>query len=204
MTSSADAPCCAPGRGADSGTRVAAGRSKRSAGPMPELDLVEIPAGSSVMGNASDDAYPEDGEGPAHEVQLSEFRIGRCAVTNELFARFVDQTGYVTEAERFEWSFVFGGLLPDDFPRRARSRRRPGGGRCTARTGATGGARTPRSRDATGIPWCTSRGPTPASSAPGAARGFRPRRSGSTRREAASRAEPTRGGVSASRAASTG
>jgi len=68
------------------------------------------------MGNASGDAYPEDGEGPTHEVQLSEFRIGRCAVTNELFARFVDQTGYVTEAERFEWSFVFGGLLPDDFP----------------------------------------------------------------------------------------
>ena len=116
MTSSADRPCCAPGRGADSGTRVAAERSKRSAGPVPELDLVEIQAGPSVMGNASDDAYPEDGEGPAHEVQLSEFRIGRCAVTNELFARFVDQTGYVTEAERFEWSFVFGGFLPDDFP----------------------------------------------------------------------------------------
>ena len=88
MTSSADIPCCAPGRGVDSGTRVAAGRSQRSGGPMPDLGLVEIPAGTSVMGNASDDAYPDDGEGPAHEVRLSEFRIGRYAVTNELFARF--------------------------------------------------------------------------------------------------------------------
>src|SRR5262249_39012454 len=32
------------------------------------------------------------------------------------FAHFVADTGYVTEAERFRWSFVFAGLLPDDFP----------------------------------------------------------------------------------------
>ena len=28
---------------------------------------------------------------------------------------FVDATGHVTDAERYEWSFVFAGLLPDDF-----------------------------------------------------------------------------------------
>ena len=32
------------------------------------------------------------------------------------FAAFVDATGHVTEAERFGWSFVFAGFLPDDFP----------------------------------------------------------------------------------------
>jgi formylglycine-generating enzyme required for sulfatase activity len=36
-------------------------------------------------------------------------------VSNEAFAVFVEETGYVTEAERWGWSFVFGGLLPDDF-----------------------------------------------------------------------------------------
>ena len=29
---------------------------------------------------------------------------------------FVRATGHVTAAERFGWSFVFAGLLPDDFP----------------------------------------------------------------------------------------
>jgi len=42
------------------------------------------------------------------------------AVTNHRFAAFVDATGYVTEAERDGWSFVFAGRLPDDFaPTRA-------------------------------------------------------------------------------------
>ena len=30
--------------------------------------------------------------------------------------RFAEATGHVTDAERYGWSFVFGGLLPDDFP----------------------------------------------------------------------------------------
>jgi formylglycine-generating enzyme required for sulfatase activity len=38
------------------------------------------------------------------------------AVTNHRFAAFVSATGYVTEAERDGWSFVFAGRLPDDFP----------------------------------------------------------------------------------------
>jgi len=42
------------------------------------------------------------------------------AVTNHRFAAFADDTGYVTEAERDGWSFVFAGRLPDDFgPTRA-------------------------------------------------------------------------------------
>jgi formylglycine-generating enzyme len=37
-------------------------------------------------------------------------------VSNADFAAFVAESGYITEAERFGSSFVFGGLLPDDFP----------------------------------------------------------------------------------------
>ena len=37
-------------------------------------------------------------------------------MSNAEFARFVAATGYVTEAERFGWSFVFYSFLPDDFP----------------------------------------------------------------------------------------
>jgi formylglycine-generating enzyme required for sulfatase activity len=47
---------------------------------------------------------------------LTGFRIDPHAVSNDRFAEFVSSTGYVTDAERYGWSFVFGGLLPDDFP----------------------------------------------------------------------------------------
>jgi formylglycine-generating enzyme required for sulfatase activity len=45
-------------------------------------------------------------------VTVSPFRIGRYAVTNRQFGAFVEATGYVTEAERFGWSFVFHLLVP--------------------------------------------------------------------------------------------
>jgi formylglycine-generating enzyme required for sulfatase activity len=60
--------------------------------------------------------YPADGEGPVRAVSVSAFRGAVTTVTNAAFARFVEATDWVTEAERFGASFVFGGLLPDDFP----------------------------------------------------------------------------------------
>lgn len=68
------------------------------------------------MGHDLDEGYPEDGEGPAHQVELSPFAMDVTTVTNEMFAGFVDETGHETEAERWGWSFVFAGFLPNDFP----------------------------------------------------------------------------------------
>jgi sulfatase modifying factor 1 len=78
--------------------------------------LVTVPAGRYRMGDESEWSYAGDGEGPVHEVDLTPFRIDRYAVSNRQFAEFVEATGWLTDAERFGWSFVFGGLLPDDFP----------------------------------------------------------------------------------------
>jgi len=77
--------------------------------------MVALVGGRFTLGSDDALAYPEDGEG-TREVELSAFRIDACAVVNDRFAEFVAATSYVTEAERFGWSFVFGGLLPDDFP----------------------------------------------------------------------------------------
>ena len=77
--------------------------------------LVRLAGGSFRMGAEGDGTYPADGEGPVHRVRLSPFSIAAHAVSNDDFAAFVDATGHVTEAERFGWSFVFAGLLPDDF-----------------------------------------------------------------------------------------
>jgi formylglycine-generating enzyme required for sulfatase activity/uncharacterized membrane protein YkvA (DUF1232 family) len=54
----------------------------------------------------SEDFYPE--EGPIHEVSVDGFWMDNHAVTNEQFARFIKETGFVTVAERE--------LKPEDFP----------------------------------------------------------------------------------------
>lgn len=58
----------------------------------------------------------DDGEGPLRQVKIKPFRIGATTVTNAEFGEFVSQTGYVTEAETFGWSFVFWSNVPEDIP----------------------------------------------------------------------------------------
>jgi formylglycine-generating enzyme required for sulfatase activity len=67
------------------------------------------------MGTDGPWAYPGDGERPVHDVELTAFHIDATAVSNARFAEFVAATRHVTDAERYEWSFVFAGFLPDDF-----------------------------------------------------------------------------------------
>ena len=55
-----------------------------------------------------------DGEGPSRRVRLRGFRIGKFAVTRAEFAAFVEATNYVTDAERYGWSYVFHLLAPQD------------------------------------------------------------------------------------------
>lgn len=62
----------------------------------PLTELVEIPAGPFTMGR---DGGP-DNEGPTHEVDLPAYYIEIFEVTNDQFAAFVEETGYVTDAEQ--------------------------------------------------------------------------------------------------------
>ncbi len=78
--------------------------------------MVLLDGGDFLMGSTDDRAYPDDGEGPVRLVEIGSFWISPKTVSNADFAAFAAATGYRTEAERFGWSFVFGGLLPDDFP----------------------------------------------------------------------------------------
>jgi formylglycine-generating enzyme len=79
-------------------------------------EMVTLASGSFLMGADDPDSVPGDGEGPVRQVELGAFAIERVAVSNKRFGDFVADTGHVTDAERHGWSFVFGGLLPDEFP----------------------------------------------------------------------------------------
>jgi sulfatase modifying factor 1 len=119
--------CCAPDRPGDAPSATAAASTEGAAGsvsagrgdagdPSTATNrLLSLDGGRFLMGS-NESAYPEDGEGPVRRIDLDPFDIAATAVSNREFATFVSATGYRTTAEQFGESFVFGGLLPDDFP----------------------------------------------------------------------------------------
>ncbi|WP_432791338.1 formylglycine-generating enzyme family protein [Brevibacterium sp. K11IcPPYGO002] len=80
--------------------------------PTPALSFDFVTSGGTFdMGDPFGDGHPSDGEGPRHRVSLTEFEIATTSVTNDDFARFVADTGYVTTAEHLGTSAVFAMLL---------------------------------------------------------------------------------------------
>ena len=70
-------------------------------------NMVLIPAGSFLMGRENREGWspmaaPEmfNDELPLHEVYVDAFYIDKYEVTNRQFKKFIDATGYVTDAER--------------------------------------------------------------------------------------------------------
>ncbi|MBT8159724.1 MULTISPECIES: formylglycine-generating enzyme family protein [Arthrobacter] len=97
--------CCTPQR---TGVTIH-GQDTEETAPSGTAAHVDVPVPSGVfrMGDAFGEGYPTDGEAPVHEVALDAFRIDATAVTNSMFAAFVEATGYRTEAEQYGSSAVF-------------------------------------------------------------------------------------------------
>jgi formylglycine-generating enzyme required for sulfatase activity len=68
-------------------------------------EMVWLPGGKFTIG--SPDGVGEDREHPAHRVQLSHYAVGRFPVTVGEFRRFIEATGYVTEAEQGDGAWVW-------------------------------------------------------------------------------------------------
>lgn len=73
--------------------------------------LVHLSGGRVRIGTDAP-VLPMDGEGPQRLVELRPFAIDPFATTNAEFQIFADETGYVTDAERFGWSLVFRAFVP--------------------------------------------------------------------------------------------
>lgn len=106
--------CCSPPaeRAVDAMPSPAFPTEKRSPRAGSAEGMTRIAGGAFRMGDEGPDCWVADGEGPAREVTLSPYWMDRTCVTNAQFAEFVEDTGYVTEAERFGWSFVFFNQIP--------------------------------------------------------------------------------------------
>lgn len=66
-----------------------------------------IKGGSFLMGTSDKDRFKADGEGPVREVVVNDFYMDARTITNREFLKFVEETNYKTDAEKFGWSFVF-------------------------------------------------------------------------------------------------
>lgn len=105
--------CCGP----RAARPVAAAPAAASAAIAPSTqdhraEAIWLPAGHGFVGTDRP-VLPVDGEAPQRRVRLAAFGLDAVAVTTARFARFVAETGHVTDAEKFGWSFVFHSLLPD-------------------------------------------------------------------------------------------
>jgi formylglycine-generating enzyme required for sulfatase activity len=107
--------CCTPGRATLTIAPAASTAPHRSETALRiAKQLIGLPGGRFLMGGDDPDGIAADHEGPVREVEVAPFRIAPTTVTNAQFASFVKATGYATEAESFNSSFVFCGLLPEE------------------------------------------------------------------------------------------
>lgn len=70
--------------------------------------LVVIPSGQFMMGSPESEADRLDHEGPRHRVVMPQgFALAKTETTVAEFARFVETTGHLTDAERVGWTRVY-------------------------------------------------------------------------------------------------
>ncbi len=126
--------CCTPQRverqpGGDERAAATPGGPPQPVGEKaPSLaGMIRLDGGTFLMGSADEDGWPEDGEGPVRDVELAPFHLDATTVTNADFGKFVEATGYQTEAERFGWSYVFHLLVPSKIKRKLGERQRVDG-----------------------------------------------------------------------------
>lgn len=73
-----------------------------------------IKGGVFPVGTDEDYGFPQDLEGPKIAIEIGDFKISTTPVTYREFNDFVENTGYVTDSEKFGWSVVFQGLLSNE------------------------------------------------------------------------------------------
>ncbi|WP_457061862.1 formylglycine-generating enzyme family protein [Kribbella sp. CWNU-51] len=96
--------CCAPPRPV---TEASTPPPVSSETGQHGVEQVVVEGGEFAMGDGTGDGNAGDGETPVHRVRLAPYSIDASSVTNADFDRFVEATGYRTEAEIFGFSAVF-------------------------------------------------------------------------------------------------
>lgn len=109
--------CCAASRSTFSDSKVKYSETStnlKEEETKNKVKMVYLPGGEFLMGTDDQEGFPADGEGPVRKVRVNPFYIDSHTVSNSEFDKFIKETGYQTEAERFGWSFVFYQFIPSN------------------------------------------------------------------------------------------
>jgi len=74
--------------------------------PTDGMTLAYVPVGSFIIGAHPENTYSVPSEEPEISVSMSAYWIDITEVSNDQFAKFVEETGYVTTAENGKWGRV--------------------------------------------------------------------------------------------------
>lgn len=77
------------------------------------MKQILIKGNQFMMGSPSPSDHPGDMEYPPSLVEVESFYMDETLVTNRDFSKFISETGYVTDAEKLGFSFVFHLLLTE-------------------------------------------------------------------------------------------
>jgi formylglycine-generating enzyme required for sulfatase activity len=69
----------------------------------PDKDMILVHGGSFIMGSMED----ESNDNRTHNIKVNGFYLDKYEVTFSEFKTFIDETGYITDAERDAWSYLF-------------------------------------------------------------------------------------------------
>lgn len=72
-----------------------------------------IPGGNFTIGT-DEPIFKEDNESPMRKIVIENFYLDQYEVSNREFERFVAETNYETDAEKFGDSFLFKGQLSEE------------------------------------------------------------------------------------------
>ncbi|WP_439143860.1 formylglycine-generating enzyme family protein [Planktotalea sp.] len=104
--------CCTPNRPLGIQTSAEQIKTNQQAFDRYKAAAIAVAGGTGLLGTALA-SIANDGEAPLRKTRIKPFRISATTVTNAKFKAFVDATGYITEAERIGWSFVFWAQVPE-------------------------------------------------------------------------------------------
>ncbi len=108
--------CCTPGPDRTALTITSPPPVARVLSPAAQRStrgLRRLPGGRFLMGTDACDGFAADGEGPVRAVTVGALGIAPTTVTNAQFASFVKDTGHITQAEEFGFSYVVDVFLAD-------------------------------------------------------------------------------------------
>jgi len=73
------------------------------------MKFIKISSGCFYMGSPNDETGRNQDEGPVHKKCLEEYYIGQYEVTVNEFNLFIKESGYITEAEKEGYSWIYKG-----------------------------------------------------------------------------------------------